>query len=175
MASIEYRIGDVATWTTYSTPLTFDEPGTYVVRYRATDKAGNTNTGELSRGRRQRAGRARRSRRSPLSTMPRHPPRRTVAPTGTPRRSRHPHGCRRQGELDLEYRIGNGAWTTYTAPFTVSSDGVHPVQARATDAAGTASAIQTLTVKMDATAPTVAVDGIADGARLDVAAVRTLG
>ena len=39
VASIEYQIGDSATWTTYSTPLTFSNPGTYVVRYRAIDKA----------------------------------------------------------------------------------------------------------------------------------------
>ena len=83
-------------------------------------------------------------------------------------------GAGGEGKLGLEYRIGgNGAWTAYTAPFQVTNDGVTLVQARATDAAGTTSAISTLTVKMDATAPTVAVDGIADGAKLDVAAVRT--
>ena len=52
VASIEYQTGDATTWTTYSAPLTFNTPGTYVVRYRATDVAGNRlhRTGPGGRG-----------------------------------------------------------------------------------------------------------------------------
>ncbi len=74
-------------------------------------------------------------------------------------------GAGGEGKLALEYRIGNGPWTAYTAPFQVSADGVTQVQARATDAAGKVSAIETITIKMDATAPTVTVSGIADNAQ----------
>ena len=40
-------VGDATTWTPYTTPLTFDEAGAYVVRYRATDEAGNRATGQV--------------------------------------------------------------------------------------------------------------------------------
>ena len=46
-ATVEYQVGDATTWTAYTAPLTFDEPGTYVVRYRATDAAGNRATGQV--------------------------------------------------------------------------------------------------------------------------------
>ncbi len=82
-------------------------------------------------------------------------------------------GAGGKGKLALEYRIGNGAWTAYTAPFQVGGDGVTLVQARATDEAGTVSAIGTTTIKMDATAPVVTIGGIADKAKLNLAAVRT--
>lgn len=41
VARIEYRIGNGA-WTTYEGPVTFTEPGTYTILYRATDNADNT-------------------------------------------------------------------------------------------------------------------------------------
>ena len=78
-----------------------------------------------------------------------------------------------EGKLVVEYRIDNGPWTAYTSPFQVTGDGITRVQARATDAGGRTSAIETTTIKMDATAPTAAVAGIAEGTRLHVAAVRT--
>ena len=78
-----------------------------------------------------------------------------------------------QGELKLEYRIGSGTWTAYTGPFTVATNGSTQVQARATDATGTVSAIQKVTVKIDITAPTVTVSGLVDDARLSLAAART--
>ena len=173
VAGIQYRIGDDAEWSTYDAPLSFDEPGTYLVRYRATDKAGNTAGGQLEVTVSEPGEPVEPAKPSvSLTTAP-------AAANGRANWFTSPvtvslTGAGGEGKLGLEYRIGgNGAWTAYTAPFRVTNDGVTLVQARATDAAGTTSAISTLTVKMDATAPTVAVDGIADGAKLDVAAVRT--
>ena len=40
---IEYQVGGGA-WQPYTEPLVFEEPGSYVVGYRATDVAGNTST-----------------------------------------------------------------------------------------------------------------------------------
>ena len=171
-ATIEYQIDDATTWETYTAPLTFDEPGTYVVRYRATDAAGNRATGQVDvvvpEGTDPEPGA------KPSVTM-------TTAPAAANGRSNwftSPvtitlAGAGGEGKLTVEYRVGNGAWTAYTAPFKVSEDGVTRVQARATDAAGKTSGVETITIKMDATAPTLAIEGIADGAKLDVAAVRT--
>ncbi|WP_139984529.1 ThuA domain-containing protein [Nocardioides litoris] len=39
---VEYQVGDATSWSTYSQPLVFSDAGTYTVRYRAVDKAGNT-------------------------------------------------------------------------------------------------------------------------------------
>ena len=54
----------------------------------------------------------------------------------------------------VEYRLGEAAWATYSAPVTLP-EGVTQVQVRATDAAGNVSTVQTLEAKVDATAPTV--------------------
>ena len=40
------------------------------------------------------------------------------------------------GLASVEYSLDGGAWTPYTAPFTVSADGSHTVDARASDNAG---------------------------------------
>ena len=172
VASIEYQIGDAATWTTYSTPLTFSNPGTYVVRYRATDEASNTHTGELSIVVAKKGGPT--DVVKPTVTIAMEP----AAPNGRGGWYTSPvtftlTGSGGQGELKLEYRLGSGNWTVYTEPFTVATNGSTQVQARATDATGTVSAIQKVTVKIDITAPTVTVSGLVDDARLSLAAART--
>ncbi|HSF35420.1 MAG TPA: ThuA domain-containing protein [Nocardioides sp.] len=172
LAGIEYRIGDATTWSSYDAPLAFDEPGTYLVRYRATDSAGNTAGGQLEVVVSEPGGPVVIPKPTvAISTAP-------VAANGRANWYTSPvtvtlAGSGGEGQLTLEYRIGNGPWTTYTTPFQVSDDGVNLVQARATDAAGRASAVETTTIKMDRTAPTVAISGIADNAKLDVASGRT--
>jgi regulation of enolase protein 1 (concanavalin A-like superfamily) len=52
-----------------------------------------------------------------------------------------------------EYTVDGGAWTSYTAPFTVSGDGSHQVRYRSADEAGNVEEAGTLAVKVDATTP----------------------
>ena len=169
VASIQYQVDTDTTWKTYSAPLTFDAPGTYAVRYRATDNAGNVTNGQTE----------------VVVPKPVETAKPTVSVTTTPAAANGRSnwftspvtvtlaGAGGEGKLSVEYRIGNGVWTAYTAPFQVTDDGVTVVQARATDAAGKTSAVETLTVKKDATSPKVIVTGIRDGKKLTVADVRT--
>jgi PKD repeat protein/glucose/arabinose dehydrogenase/type 1 glutamine amidotransferase len=68
----------------------------------------------------------------------------------------------RPGDVLVEYRLDDGAWTAYTGPVRIG-EGVHTVDYRATDAAGNASEVQTVRVKRDGTAPAVRVSGVTDG------------
>ncbi|MDR1799761.1 MAG: Ig-like domain-containing protein, partial [Bifidobacteriaceae bacterium] len=54
----------------------------------------------------------------------------------------------------VEYAVDGGAWTPYTAPFTLSGTGTHAVQARATNLFALVSAVANATIKLDTTAPT---------------------
>jgi FIMAH domain-containing protein/beta-propeller repeat-containing protein len=56
------------------------------------------------------------------------------------------------GVESVEYRIGNAAFQSYTAPFVISTDGVTQVTARATDRNGNVST-STQTVSIDTSAP----------------------
>ncbi|GAA1645514.1 hypothetical protein GCM10009744_40340 [Kribbella alba] len=75
------------------------------------------------------------------------------------------------GQVYLEQKVGDGDWTEYTAPLTLSADGTHTVQVRASDTAGNVSEVQSVTVKVDRTAPKSTVSGLASGGRLGVASV----
>lgn len=57
----------------------------------------------------------------------------------------------------IEVRVDAGAWAAYTGTVSVTGDGSHVVQARATDAAGNASPVAEQTVRIDTTAPAVEV------------------
>lgn len=56
-------------------------------------------------------------------------------------------GCK-----ELEYRLDNGNWTTYAAPFNVTTDGSHPLELRFRDVAGN-EATRNVAVDIDSTAP----------------------
>jgi hypothetical protein len=57
-----------------------------------------------------------------------------------------------------EYRLdGATEWTAYDAPVTIETAGVHALEFRSTDVAGNGEAPQTLSLKVDKTAPTTAV------------------
>ncbi|WP_436500026.1 ThuA domain-containing protein [Actinokineospora sp. HUAS TT18] len=79
------------------------------------------------------------------------------------------------GVAATEYRVDNGTWTSYTAPFTVGGDGTHVVEYQARDVAGNVSAPGSLTVKVDAAAPTVTVSGLVDGASYGHSLDRVVG
>ncbi len=57
------------------------------------------------------------------------------------------------GVASLQYRLDGGTWVGYTAPFPVSGDGTHFVQATATDTAGNTAPTQTLNLAIDTAAP----------------------
>ncbi|KQM39551.1 Ig-like domain-containing protein [Microbacterium sp. Leaf203] len=57
----------------------------------------------------------------------------------------------------IEVRVDAGAWAAYTGTVSVTGDGAHVVQARATDAAGNTSSVAEQTVRIDTTAPAVEV------------------
>lgn len=173
VTSFTYTV-DGGAATEYDGAFEISEPGEHVVGYTATDAAGNETTDEFEVV-------------VPKADEPdpEPGPKPTVSITTAPEAANGRSNwftspvtvslaaAGGEGRLAVEYRVDNGPWTAYTAPFRITADGITRVQARATDADGTTSAIETTTIKMDATAPTVSVAGIADGARLAVAAVRT--
>jgi hypothetical protein len=60
----------------------------------------------------------------------------------------------------IEYRVDGGAWQVYAdgEPIVVDSDGAHTVQYRAVDNAGNLETQQSMPVKIDTTAPTIAAE-----------------
>ncbi|TDO48659.1 glucose/arabinose dehydrogenase [Kribbella sp. VKM Ac-2527] len=75
------------------------------------------------------------------------------------------------GQVYLEQKVGSGDWSEYTAPVTLSADGTHTIAVRASDTAGNVSEPTSVTVKIDRTAPTATVSGLAAGGKLGVASV----
>ncbi|MBM7518550.1 ThuA domain-containing protein [Nocardioides nitrophenolicus] len=165
LEQVKYRVGSGA-WTEYDGPVVIDEPGSHTVRYLATDEAGNETSGsfkvvvpepdvdpeapkvELTTSPAPGAGGWWTG---PVTVT-------AVASGGT-------------GELALEYRRGDaGPWSAYAAPVVLSADGTHEVQVRATDAEGVVSETRSTTVRIDATAPTVSVQGLREGKKLSPAA-----
>ncbi|MFV2020195.1 OmpL47-type beta-barrel domain-containing protein, partial [Micromonospora sp. LOL_023] len=134
---------DGAAWTTYTAPVTVSRPGQHTLSYRATDLAGNTSDP-----------------RSVSFTVVAPPDPDTTAPTVTAAVS----GAQSEdgayvgaatvtltatddhsGVDTIEHSLDGAAWTTYTAPVTVSRPGQHTLSHRVTDRAGNTSAAQGVT------------------------------
>uniref|UniRef100_A0A8R1E879 Fibronectin type-III domain-containing protein n=1 Tax=Caenorhabditis japonica TaxID=281687 RepID=A0A8R1E879_CAEJA len=65
------------------------------------------------------------------------------------------------GISKTEYSISNGSWQTYTAPLTISTEGITSIKARSIDGAGNAGALQavkTMIVKNPPTTPSIKLD-----------------
>lgn len=73
------------------------------------------------------------------------------------------------GQVYLEQKVGDGDWSEYTTPVSFGTDGTHTIQVRASDTAGNVSAPESVTVKVDRTAPKSTVTGLASGGKLGVA------
>ena len=73
------------------------------------------------------------------------------------------------GTLVVESKVDDGAWRRNVEPLVVSADGEHTVSFRVTDESGKVLEAEPVTVRIDATAPTVTVKGLRDGATLSVA------
>ncbi|CAM5323261.1 OmpL47-type beta-barrel domain-containing protein [Streptomyces atroolivaceus] len=137
--TVEYAIGADGSWQPYTAPVVVNEVGTHTVRYRATDKSGNTaaekktdftvaapptddktppETSATVAGEKDDAG-------AYLGMA-------TVTVTASDTGS---------GVNTIEYAIGaDGAWQPYTAPVMVHEVGTHTVRYRATDKSGNTAA-----------------------------------
>ncbi|MFE2973444.1 OmpL47-type beta-barrel domain-containing protein [Streptomyces sp. NPDC059258] len=133
--TVEYALGADGEWQPYTAPVVVDEVGDHTVRYRATDKAGNTaeeksvdfavaapptddetppETSATVTGEKDDAG-------AYLGMA-------TVTVTASDTGS---------GVNTIEYALGaDGAWQPYTAPVMVHELGEHTVRYRATDRSG---------------------------------------
>jgi hypothetical protein len=140
VASVEYSL-DQAAFTAYSGPVSVNLPGNHTLRFRATDKAGNT---------------------SPVSsvqfTVVAPPPADTTPPdvsasvSGTKDASGSYVGSATvtitatdsgSGVATVDYSLDGQAYAAYTGPLTVNQPGGHTVRYRATDKAGNTSTVGT--------------------------------
>lgn len=151
VASIEYKL-DSGAWTAYSSAVQVSTVGAHTVLYRATDQAGNVSAeGTLtftvvSGG---------------TDTTP---PSVSALVSGTQNSSWQFVDAATltlsaldtgSGVRSIEYTVDGSAWTVYTAPVTVNTEGTHTFHYRATDNAGNVSAdlSGTFTVVEDTPAP----------------------
>ncbi|MFJ3406639.1 OmpL47-type beta-barrel domain-containing protein [Promicromonospora sp. NPDC090134] len=166
--SVEYDL-DGAGYTPYTAPVVLDEPGTYMLEYRATDVAGNVSEPEMLH----------------ITVVAPDgedttPPVVTAEVTGdldadgayigsgTLNLTARDPGS---GVAGIEYDLDGAGWAAYTAPVVVDTPGEHTVTYRATDRSGNVSepGSATFTVveapPVDETAPTVTtqVTGEQDG------------
>ncbi|MFF9902169.1 OmpL47-type beta-barrel domain-containing protein [Streptomyces olivaceus] len=131
---IEYTLGGDDAWQPYTTPVVVDQVGEHTVRYRAFDKAGNA-AEEKSVDFTVVAP----------DTDDTDPPETSATVSG----EQDPDGAyidmatvtvtasdTGSGVNTIEYAVGDGAWTAYTAPVMVHEVGEHTVRYRATDKAG---------------------------------------
>ncbi|HSF37478.1 MAG TPA: DUF1349 domain-containing protein, partial [Nocardioides sp.] len=158
VASTEYRI-DEGEWTDYTAPFTLTEPGEHTVRFRSTDVAGNEETVKS------------------VTVTVDGPPGDTAAPVTTVRTDpASPDGRAGwftttpkvtlsatdggSGVARTEYRLGNGAWTAYSSPFTITEQGRQVLEVRSVDRAGNIETAQSEELAVDTVQPEVLVGGI---------------
>jgi hypothetical protein len=133
---VEYAL-DGGAYTAYSGPVTVNEVGSHTVKYRATDKAGNTSP-EGSTSFKVVAPQGQDT----------TPPQVSASVSGT----RNPDGTydgkatvtvsasdTESGVATVEYALDGGAYRAYSAPVSVNDQGSHTVKYRATDKAGNIS------------------------------------
>ncbi len=164
VASSEYRI-DGGAWTPYTAAVSVTGEGTKVIDYRSKDVAGNTETFK--------------SQTVKIDTVIPTVSAVEAGPAGGPKTLTLTATDATSGVARIEYqKDAETAWTTYTAPVSVSSTGSTVVRYRAVDVAGNTSAVGTSTVEVsDTTAPAVGatVLGSYAGALVDQASTGITG
>ncbi|MFC9465767.1 OmpL47-type beta-barrel domain-containing protein [Streptomyces coelicoflavus] len=151
---IEYALGADGAWQPYTTPVVVDQVGEHTVRYRAFDKAGNA-AEEKS------VTFAVAAPDTDDTTAPE-----TSATVSGERDPDDPDGAyidmatvtvtasdTGSGVNTIEYAVGDGAWTAYTAPVMVHEVGEHTVRYRATDKAGNVAAEKSVAFTVVAAPP----------------------
>ncbi|MGX1509898.1 plastocyanin [Streptomyces collinus] len=148
---IEYAIGADGAWQPYTTPVVVDQVGEHVVRYRAFDKAGNAA-----------------EEKSVTFTVAAPDTDDTTAPetSATVSGEKNADGAyidmatvtvtasdTGSGVNTIEYAVGDGPWTAYTAPVMVHEVGEHTVRYRATDKAGNVAAEKSVAFTVAAAPP----------------------
>ncbi|MFF4470533.1 OmpL47-type beta-barrel domain-containing protein [Streptomyces sp. NPDC001599] len=148
---IEYAIGADGAWQPYTTPVVVDQVGEHTVRYRAFDKAGNAA-----------------EEKSVTFAVAAPDTDDTTAPetSATVSGEKNPDGAyidmatvtvtasdTGSGVNTIEYAVGDGAWTAYTAPVMVHEVGEHTVRYRATDKAGNVAAEKSVAFTVAAAPP----------------------
>ncbi|HEX5782469.1 MAG TPA: PKD domain-containing protein, partial [Solirubrobacteraceae bacterium] len=148
-ATTSYKLGDGA-FQAYTAPVTLSNEGTTVVTYRSTDAEGNVEADKTV-----------------TVKIDKTVPTSTATPPGgsfTGPTSVTLAGADSGSGLDkLEYRLDGGAWTTYTAPVTISGEGPHTLEHRATDVAGNVGAVGSGTYTIQSTGAPV-IEAFADPA-----------
>jgi hypothetical protein len=154
VASVEYRIGNDV-FQSYTAPFVVSAEGTTQVTARATDANGNVGTSSYS------------------IMIDTSAPRTSIAVSGTPGLGgwyKSPvtvtlsgvDASPGSGVGAIDYRVNDGPFQQYSAPFAISTAGTTRITARVTDRAGNPDAAPpTTTFMIDASAPrsTVAISG----------------
>ncbi|WP_031049552.1 OmpL47-type beta-barrel domain-containing protein [Streptomyces sp. NRRL F-5650] len=148
---IEYAIGADGAWQPYTTPIVVDQVGEHTVRYRAFDKAGNAaeeksvtfavaapDTDDTTAPETSATVSGEKNADGAYIDMA------TVTVTASDTGS---------GVNTIEYAVGDGAWTAYTAPVMVHEVGEHTVRYRATDKAGNVAAEKSVAFTVVAAPP----------------------
>ncbi|WP_425556788.1 ThuA domain-containing protein [Dactylosporangium darangshiense] len=152
--SIEYQLDGATAWTAYTGPVAVSGDGTHQVRYRATDTAGNVSAVGTQEVKIDATAPVTTASFAPATDAGWHngatPVTLAAADAGS-------------GVSKVEWSLDGGAWTPYTAPVNVTGEGQHELLYKATDAAGNVETLKSAILKIDATAPTVIVAGLADG------------
>jgi glucose/arabinose dehydrogenase/PKD repeat protein/type 1 glutamine amidotransferase len=150
---------DQGAWKTYTDPVMVNGAGEHTVRFRSTDVAGNVEEEQS------------------MTVTVDGPPADTAAPVTTVRTDPGAPDGRAgwfttapkvtlsatdagSGVARTEYRIGNGAWTAYTAPFTITAQGRQVIEVRSVDRAGNVETPRSEELAVDTVQPEVLVGGI---------------
>jgi parallel beta-helix repeat protein len=124
----------------YGEPILFDVDGTYTVQFWSVDLAGNTGpTGGFY---------IQIDQTPPVTTLTVHPPYSGSDPTVVTPTTEFSLAATDSlsGLRSVEYRIDDGEWVAYGAPFTVEEFGPHTVFYRSIDRAGNEESEQALTI-----------------------------
>ncbi len=145
VGSVWYRLNG-GSWSAFSTAIPVASEGTTTVEYNATDVFGHDETTH--------------SQDVKVDTVA---PTATLTPSGTSGNAGWYTSAvsvavagsdATSGLATREYRIDAGTWQATSGTFSVT-EGTHAVDVRATDAAGLVSAVQSATIKVDTTNPTL--------------------